>query len=280
MTITKVPLHRRKAHITVDVEEWFHLTHDEMPPFDKWDSLQPTVEKNTLRILDMFDLYGHKGTFFFLGWVAKHYRNLVKEVSNRGHEIASHGFNHEDVGRKGSDALFSDISDSRKILEDITSHQVRGYRSPVFTGHSERFFKMLIEAGYEYDSSVFPAKRNSGDASHFPKVPFNMLFANGEGLTEFPISIIKFLGKQFPIGGGYFRAYPLWLTRKLIDKAKNDDNYVMFYFHPREVDKEHPRLKIENPVNRIKRYIGMKNAEKKIDSILSTTVSSRIDECL
>jgi peptidoglycan/xylan/chitin deacetylase (PgdA/CDA1 family) len=39
--------------------------------------------KNTLRILDMFDLYGHKGTFFFLGWVAKHYRNLVKEVSNR-----------------------------------------------------------------------------------------------------------------------------------------------------------------------------------------------------
>lgn len=266
----------RNHHITIDVEEWFHLTPSEMPSVDKWQSLENRVEANTHKILDLLDENSQKSTFFFLGWIAKNYPSLVKEVFTRGHEVASHGFYHEDVSKMTLYELKRDISDTKSLLEDIISNEVYGYRSPVFTGHTEEFFETVSHAGYKYDSSVFPAKRNSGDASGFPRVPFRLRFEDNRQLFEFPITIINFLGNNFPVGGGYFRAYPLWLNKSLAEKAKKNTGYFMFYLHPREVDANHPRLEIENRLNRVKRYIGMKGVVKKLQGLMKQIVSVRI----
>jgi len=270
----------RKHHITIDVEEWFHLTPSEMPSVDKWESLENRVEANITKILDLLDENNQKSTFFFLGWVAKNYPRLVKEVFTRGHEVASHGFYHEDVSTMTLDELKQDISDTKMILEDTISSKVYGYRSPVFTGHTEGFFTTVSDVGYEYDSSVFPAKRNSGDASDFPKVPFRLLFEDSKELLEFPITIVNCLGRSFPVGGGYFRAYPSWLSKALAGKAINETGYFMFYLHPREVDANHPRLEIKNRVNRVKRYIGMNGVPKKLQGLMKQVTSVRIVDVL
>jgi len=276
LKIEVLPKEYRKHHITVDVEEWFHIIGVKIPLIETWDSLEPTVERNTYKILDVLEQYNQKATFFFLGWVAKKYPKLVREVFNSGHEIASHGLYHKDVRLMSPEELLNDIKSTKLLLEDIISNMIYGYRSPAFSGHSKRFFEIVKEVGYEYDSSVFPAKRDTGNASAYPNVPFKLIFENKLELYEFPISVISYLGKRFPIGGGYFRAYPLWFTNKLIRKVNRENGYLMFYFHPREIDKNHPRLAIDSPVKKLKTYFGLNGFSRKMKFVLEQIHSNKI----
>jgi peptidoglycan/xylan/chitin deacetylase (PgdA/CDA1 family) len=52
------------------------------------------VEKNFSKLLDIFSEQNVQVTCFFLGWVAEHFPDLVKDAAARGHEIASHGYAH------------------------------------------------------------------------------------------------------------------------------------------------------------------------------------------
>src|SRR5512137_118986 len=84
-----------KCIFSVDVEDWFHiLALPSAPPLAKWDSLPSYVEKNFLKLLDIFSERDVRVTCFFLGWVAEKFPHLVREALNRGHEIASHGYAH------------------------------------------------------------------------------------------------------------------------------------------------------------------------------------------
>ena len=84
--------------LTVDVEDYFHVAafEKQITPAD-WNDMTPRVDRNTRVLLDQFDRNNAKATFFFLGWVAQRFPDLVKEVQRRGHEVASHGFSHTKV---------------------------------------------------------------------------------------------------------------------------------------------------------------------------------------
>ena len=89
--------------LTVDVEDWFQLIgagagyqlKSSDPGIESWDSFPSRVEYTTNWILDTFDEYRVKATFFILGWVADKFSSLVKDIHNRGHEIASHSYYHK-----------------------------------------------------------------------------------------------------------------------------------------------------------------------------------------
>jgi len=267
--INELPTELRMQHITIDVEEWFHIIGVKIPEVSEWDNLTPTVEKNTRTIMRILEDTNNKATFFFLGWIARKYPDLVREVRDAGHEIASHGFYHKDSRELSDEEFYQDISDAKLLLEDITSEPILGYRSPAFSSGQNRYFDIIADAGYVYDASVFPANRDTGGNPYSPNYPYIMELEDGTRLYEFPISTTRFLGKSLPNGGGYFRIYPLWLSRVLMRKMlKESSGYLMFYIHPREVDGgTHPRIDITDTKKRMRTYAGLKRTGEKLESV-------------
>ena len=205
---------------------------------------------------------------FFLGYFARRFPNLVNRAFEEGHEIASHGFYHKLAYQQSENEFFQDINDSKKLLEDIISSKVYGYRAPSFsvTNKNLWFFEKVINAGYEYDASVFPARRQNGGLNNQIFSP-HIINNNNKNLIEFPMTTYKILNKRFCFsGGGYLRLFPYNLI-KYFGKNINKNNLLIFYIHPREIDENHPRLKM-NMIRYFKSYVNLKTTEKKIKSII------------
>ncbi len=260
-----------KSVFSVDVEDWFHILDiPGGPPLAEWDSLPSLVEKNFQRLLDLFSRHDATVTCFFLGWVAERYPHLVREAARRGHEIASHGYAHRLVYEMSQREFRDDGARSRKLLEDLTGREVLGYRSAGFsvTKQTPWFFETLAEAGYRYDSSVFPAVRGHGGIESAPREPY-WTGPDGTGIFEFPISVANVLGKPICFfGGGYMRLFPYWLIQRMSRRVLAEGRPVLFYVHPREVDPSHPRLAM-SAARRFKSYINLSSTEEKVDRILS-----------
>jgi polysaccharide deacetylase family protein (PEP-CTERM system associated) len=256
--------------LSVDVEDWFHvLDIPSAPSLETWHTLPSRVEKNFLRLLDLFDEPNARVTCFFLGWVAERFPHLVREASRRGHEIASHGYAHRLVYRMTRDEFYADAVRSRKILEDISGSPVAGFRSAGFsaTEKTQWFFETLSAAGYRYDSSVFPAARGHGGMRNSRREPHRMEFA-GAGLVEFPITVANLFGTPMCFfGGGYLRLSPYPVIRRMARQVLAAGRPVIYYIHPREIDPAHPRLAM-NPVRRFKCYINLSSTESKLRAIL------------
>ncbi len=263
--------HQPKSVFSVDVEDWFHILDiPGGPPLAEWDSLPSRVEKNFQRLLDLFSRHDATVTCFFLGWVAERYPHLVREAAKRGHEIASHGYAHRLVYELNQREFREDGVRSRKLLEDLTGREVLGYRSAGFsvTKQTPWFFDTLAEAGYRYDSSVFPALRGHGGIKSAPRQPY-WTGPDGTGIFEFPITVTNLFGKPICFfGGGYMRLFPYWLIQQMSRRVLAEGRPVLFYVHPREVDPSHPRLAM-SAARRFKSYVNLSSTEEKVDRILS-----------
>ncbi|HXF12889.1 MAG TPA: XrtA system polysaccharide deacetylase [Terriglobales bacterium] len=256
-----------KSIMSVDVEDWFHILEAESAPdISQWNSLPSCVERNFLKLLDLFSEKNVHVTCFFLGYVAERYPHLVKEALNRGHEIASHGYGHRLIYTMAPQAFLEDARKSKEILEGITGQAVTGYRAPGFsvTADTPWFFEKLVEAGFRYDSSVFPAPRQHGGLNTKKYSPHLV----ADKLMEFPITVAEVLGKRFCFfGGGYLRLFPYSVVRQMSRKVLGENRPVVFYIHPREIDPGHPRLRL-GLTRTFKSYVNLKTTEPKLRHIL------------
>lgn len=254
---------------SVDVEDWFHILDvPSSPAIPEWAGLPSHVEKNFHKLLDLFSECNVQVTCFFLGWIGEHHPNLVKEAAARGHEIASHGYGHQLVFKQTRDQFHDDVRKARLLLEDIAGAPVLGYRAPGFSTTDETpwFFDALVKAGYQYDSSLFPAARGHGGVRDGRRDPHRI--GEDDGLIEFPISVADMMGKRICFfGGGYLRLFPYWLIRKKAKEVLAEGRPVVFYIHPREIDPKHPRL----PMSRkrtFKSYVNLDSTEWKVRQVL------------
>ena len=258
-----------KSIVSVDVEDWFHILGvPSTPPIEQWDALPSTVERNFRSLLDLFDEKDAHVTCFFLGWVARRYPHLVREACDRGHEIASHGFAHRLVFEQTADEFYQDALTARKVLEDIAGQPVFGYRCSGFsvTVDTPWFFDKLVEAGYRYDSSIFPAPRGHGGMASRPDP--HMRLGESGALMEFPITVVDVLGRKLCFfGGGYLRLFPWTVIRRMTARVLDEGRPVVFYLHPREIDTDHPRLPM-SAARRFKSYVNLKTTEVKLRHIL------------
>lgn len=256
-----------KSILSVDVEDWFHILEAaSAPDISQWDSLPSCVERDFRKLLDLFSEKNVHVTCFFLGYVAERYPHLVKEALDRGHEIASHGYAHRLIYTMTPHAFLEDARKSKGILESISGQFVRGYRAPGFsvTADTPWFFEKLLEAEYQYDSSVFPAPRQHGGLNTSKYSPHMV----AEKLMEFPITVAKVLGKRFCFfGGGYLRLFPYPVVRQMCRKVLGENRPVVFYIHPREIDPDHPRLSL-GLTRTFKSYVNLKTTEPKLRNIL------------
>ena len=80
--------------------------------------------------------------------IAERYPNLIKEIHQQGHEIASHGYFHKMIHHQSRDEFREDIRKAKLILEDIIEEEVIGYRAPTYsiTPKSRWALEVLIEA--------------------------------------------------------------------------------------------------------------------------------------
>jgi polysaccharide deacetylase family protein (PEP-CTERM system associated) len=251
------------------VEDWYHILQLHHGPCRaNWAGLPSRVEANFLRLLDLFGDRDIRVTCFFLGWIAKRFPHLVREAVSRGHEIASHGHEHRLIFELTQSEFLNDALYSRCLLEDLSGCPVRGYRAAGFSviERTPWFFDKLIEASYEYDSSVFPTIRQHGGIRRAAREPHRVVCESGS-LIEFPITIVSLYRTPVCLfGGGHLRLFPSWLIRKMARKVNAEGRPVIYYIHPREIDPSHPRLPM--PVyRRFKCYVNLRSTEEKIASI-------------
>lgn len=253
---------------SVDVEDWFHILDvPSAPAISEWGGLPSRVEKNFRKLLDIFSEHSVQVTCFVLAWVAERFPHLVKEAAARGHEIASHGYGHRLVYQQSRDEFCEDVRHARLLLEDVAGAPVLGYRAPGFSTTTDTpwFFDALVEAGYQYDSSVFPAPRGHGGIRAARRDPYVI---EGEGLLEVPITVADLMGRPMCFfGGGYLRLYPYWLIRQKAQQVLAEGRPVVFYIHPREIDPKHPRLPMSTS-RRFKSYVNLDTTEAKIRRVL------------
>lgn len=251
--------------MTVDVEDYFHVSAFEsvISPSD-WSSITPRVGDNTHRLIDLFNEHGVKATFFTLGWVAEHCPDVVKRIVDEGHELGSHGSNHRRTTTMTRDEVFEDIRVSKDKLEQASGKALLGYRAPSFSINktNEWVFDILVELGFKYSSSTYPIEHDLYGVPDWPR--FKHL--RKEGIVEIPVPTLVKNGKNTGIGGGgYFRLYPYWLSKRRIQKymASTDEPYN-FYFHPWEIDAQQPRVQGAPFKSKLRHYVNLHVMEKKL----------------
>ena len=265
--------------LSIDVEDWFHILDlkNEIPIAD-WHKMESRVSKNTIKLLSLFSQHGVRATFFVLGWVAEQFPQLVLEIKRQGHEIASHGYGHKLAYQQTPQEFRDDVTKVKRILERIIHQEVMGYRVPGFSIQNGNLWALdiLKEEGFVYDSSICPAVRGHGGLDGSPIYPYK----HPSGLWEFPISVFRFLGKNISFsGGGYLRFFPYSFIKNAIKKINSQNQPVMVYLHPREIDVSQPRLKM--PLNRrFKCYVNLHTTEKKLDRLLRDFNFASISEVL
>ena len=143
--------------MTVDVEDYFQVSAFEKHlTASDWKLMPVRVEANTTRILDLFAERGVHATFFTLGWVAERFPALVRRITESGHEVASHGFDHTRVIHQDPAQFRADVVRTKRILEDVTGRAVNGYRAASYSIGSSNLWALdvLQESGYRYSSSI------------------------------------------------------------------------------------------------------------------------------
>ncbi len=266
--------------MSIDVEDYFHVSvFDGLIPRSRWDTLESRVDANTRRLLDIFDAFGVRSTFFVLGWVGERHPGLVATIASRGHEIASHGYAHRLIYDQTPAGFRDDVRRAKQILEDASGRRVVGYRAPSYsiTPRSLWALDVLAEEGYEYDSSIFPIRHDRYGIPVSARTPY-VIDRNEREIVEVPGSTTRVGPLNLPVaGGGYFRLLPYWWTKWGISRVNRlEERPAVFYLHPWEIDPGQPRLPAGR-LGRFRHYRNLEHTEARLRQLLTDFRFDAID---
>jgi polysaccharide deacetylase family protein (PEP-CTERM system associated) len=266
--------------MSVDVEDWFQVgAFEGVIDRDDWTSLAQRVERNCDTILAMFDDTQIKATFFTLGWVAQRHPVLVRRIADAGHELASHGWDHERVFRMTPEDFSRDLDMSRKAIEDAGGQAVSGYRAPSFSidARTPWAHEVLAEQGYAYSSSVAPVAHDHYGWREAPRFAFRPVA--GSDFLEVPVTTATFAGRRLAAGGGgFFRVLPYGFSRWAIRQVnRREQRPAVFYFHPWEVDPEQPRVDRAPMKSRLRHYTNLDAMAGKLRQLIGEFRWGRMD---
>ncbi|MGX7895102.1 XrtA system polysaccharide deacetylase [Tsuneonella sp. HG222] len=266
--------------LSVDVEDWFQVgAFESVIEKDDWPSLADRVERNVHEILDLFDAAEVKATFFALGWVAERHGSMIRQIVDRGHEMASHGWDHGRVFRMDRQQFGADIARARKVLEDASGCRVTGYRAPSFSidQRTPWAFQELAEQGYAYSSSVAPVSHDHYGWADAPRFAFRPM--PWSPLLEIPVTTAMFAGKRLAAGGGgFFRVIPYAFTRWAVRQVnRREGRPAIFYFHPWEIDPGQPRVAGAPLKSRLRHYTNLEGMAPKLRQLVREFAWGRMD---
>jgi len=264
---------RRPHFLSVDVEDYFMVeAFSAVVDRRDWDNWESRVVSNTQTTLDLLDRYHATATFFFVGWVAKKFPRLVREVQTRGHELACHSYWHRTVYSLSPDEFRADTREAVGAIEDAGGVKVRGYRAPSWsiTKNCLWALDVLAEEGFAYDSSIYPIRHDLYGLPNAKRFPYEHMCRNGRLLDEIPPASINILGQTLPgAGGGYLRIFPLSYTRWVFKIFEEDyEESVVVYFHPWELDPNQPRIRGALK-SRLRHYTNLGRMSSRLECLLA-----------
>jgi polysaccharide deacetylase family protein (PEP-CTERM system associated) len=284
--------------LSIDVEDYFQVSaFEQVSPPSSWDARKLRVERNTDKVLALLDEAGAKGTFFVLGWVAERCPGLVRRIAQQGHEVASHGYGHQRITTQSRTEFREDVRRSKAILENLVGDEVLGYRAPSYSISRETFwaFDELFEAGYRYDSSIFPIKHDFYGIPEWPRFAGYVVKSTdgiwrpaaehdgaNRALYEVPITTLRVAGKSLPIaGGGYFRLFPYVFTRWGLQRINRQERRpFVFYLHPWEFDPEQPRMEGAKLKSRVRHYLNLDKTQSRFQALVNDFCFAPIRESM
>lgn len=293
--------------MSVDVEDWFQvLNMAEHIDRKDWDGFELRCGDSTRRLLELFAKRDAKATFFCLGWIAERLPDLIREIHDAGHEIASHGYDHRLLPDLGQLGFREDLERTAKILDDIVGERPNAFRACTWSIGRKTPWAIdeLLRAGITLDSSIQPVRhpdygvptastspyRIAGAAelpgnTHSSNTHNNSAHnnANGNELLEFPPLTWDVAGKHLPVGGGgYLRLLPLSLIRRGFKQKEKLGVPGCIYLHPWEVDPGQPRQKLGG-LRGFRHYVNLSRTYGKLDRLLQEyafgSLSSAIAHC-
>jgi polysaccharide deacetylase family protein (PEP-CTERM system associated) len=266
--------------LSVDVEDWFQVgAFEKVIVRSEWDGLKPRVERNADAVLALFDRAGVKGTFFTLGWVAERYPALIARIAAAGHELASHGWDHQRVFTMGAEGFRADLRRARAAIEQASGAAVTGYRAPSFSidARTPWAHEVLAEEGYAYSSSVAPIAHDHYGWREAPRFAFRPIA--GASLIELPVTTVEVRGRRAAAGGGgFFRLLPYRFSSWAIRRVNaREGRPAVFYFHPWEIDPGQPRVAGAPLRSRLRHYTNLSKMEPKLLKLLRAFPWERTD---
>ncbi len=267
--------------LTFDIEEWFHANYQGVDLGRR--SQASNFRANMDRLLHLCDQNKCQATFFVLGVIAETYPDVIRQVHQAGHEVASHGYAHELAYRQSLAEFRQDVAKSLHILQSLLGEKICGYRAPSWSIIRENYHYLAVleEQGLLYDASIFPVKTflygipDSPLDIHRPRIGDRPL-----NLWEVPMSVMRIGGKNMGFSGGfYFRALPFWLIRRLMSARNAAGQQTIVYLHPRELDPQENRLQLPALESFIQ-YYNVAGTEKKLDRILQSFRFASIGQVL
>ena len=268
--------------MSVDVEDYFQVqAFAGIVSRSEWECWPSRVEANVERILSLLEATGARGTFFVLGWVASRYPNLVRRIAECGHEIGSHGMSHRMLTELSPAEVLAEARDSRLLLEDLSGTRVEGYRAPSYTinGHNRWALKALLEAGYSYDSSIFPIRGRRYGYPEGPTKPTRISTGTSE-IAEFPMTTIGVGPVRIPVlAGSYLRLLPASVSVAAVHYHRLRRMPLVVNIHPWEVDPDQPtvgpsRLRAWSHYSRLGKTAGT------LKRVLQIARFASVGECL
>jgi polysaccharide deacetylase family protein (PEP-CTERM system associated) len=243
--------------LTFDIEDWYNCDF-KIENF-MWEKYEIRIYEGVNRILEELEKRNLKGTFFCLGWLAEKHPTIIKEIYKNGHQIGCHSYQHQLSYKFSKEQFLQDTDRAKKLLEDVTGDKINSFRAPGFSIIKSNidYFEVLINLGFIYDASIFPAFHDYGGLPNFgDNKPF-MIETYCGVLKEFPMTVQNIFNKTFVFsGGGFFRLLPY----SIIKKFSRDTEYLMTYFHPRDFDPGQPVLQDLSIMRKFKSYVGLKKS--------------------
>lgn len=221
---------------------------------------------------------------FVLGKLAEKFPNLIREMHDRGHEIASHGYGHVEIFKQSRQQFEADVRRSKDVLEQIVGARLKGYRAPDFSIVQDTLwcFDTLAELGFEYDSSIFPVRHSRYGIPDWPATPVAVELSNGQRIIEIPVATFSLLRKRWPVGGGgYHRLLPGFIFRHIARSVMSSGPFV-FYCHPYELDPSELRevaLRIPRHV-RLHQGLGRRRVMRRLKAFLKTFGGRRAEDLI
>jgi polysaccharide deacetylase family protein (PEP-CTERM system associated) len=269
--------------LTIDVEDYYQVSaFASVVRFENWPSYESRVVRNTRRLLDILDEYGVKATFFVLGWEAEQRPGMVEEILKRGHEIGSHGYCHRLIYAMSPAECREDIGRSKACLERITGTAINGFRAASYSIVTRSLWclDILIDLGFEYDSSIFPIRHDRYGIPGAERFLHVIQRPRGS-IVEFPLSTARMFGLRIPVaGGGYLRFLPSRLIQRGIRRINDlERQAAIVYLHPWEIDPDQPRLPGPLP-SRLRHYTNLGGTEQKFRRLLEQFAFGPVREVL
>lgn len=257
--------------LTVSLEDYFHVgAFGSFIPRGQWYRFESRIEQGAARTLDLLDEFGISATVFVLGCVAERFPELVRSVRERGHEIASKGYQHRRIAEMTANELAEDLARAREAIERASGQKVVGCRiSDWLTPRDAWALEVIAEQGYLYDSSMRPMLRSHTAVPSERRAHRHT--AGAHELWELPVSSVNVLGYDIPLAGGnWLRQLPHWLVRRAIEKLHREETAPMvLYFQSWELDPEQPRIDAASWSTRVRHYRNLDRMPERLRHYLS-----------